>query len=102
MLPRLHSCTLFPYPTLFRSDQFREKMQEAVKQFSEDTRFDESVWKAFAAGLYYVAGDIGDSALYERMAAKLSEIEQERHTGRSEEHTSELQSLRHLVCRLLL
>src|SRR5437899_10591293 len=24
------------------------------------------------------------------------------HTGRSEEHTSELQSLRHLVCRLLL
>src|SRR5437899_13104599 len=26
----------------------------------------------------------------------------ERFTGRSEEHTSELQSLRHLVCRLLL
>src|SRR5205814_4525841 len=26
----------------------------------------------------------------------------ERRTGRSEEHTSELQSLRHLVCRLLL
>src|SRR5882724_12397194 len=25
-----------------------------------------------------------------------------RHTNRSEEHTSELQSLRHLVCRLLL
>src|ERR1035438_10623627 len=25
-----------------------------------------------------------------------------RHAGRSEEHTSELQSLRHLVCRLLL
>src|ERR1035441_11119625 len=24
------------------------------------------------------------------------------HSGRSEEHTSELQSLRHLVCRLLL
>src|SRR5205814_9252292 len=26
----------------------------------------------------------------------------EQHDGRSEEHTSELQSLRHLVCRLLL
>src|SRR5437899_8030685 len=26
----------------------------------------------------------------------------ERHAARSEEHTSELQSLRHLVCRLLL
>src|SRR5437899_8059420 len=32
----------------------------------------------------------------EHLALKLSE------TGRSEEHTSELQSLRHLVCRLLL
>src|SRR5437899_8109782 len=29
-------------------------------------------------------------------------LEQRRHRPRSEEHTSELQSLRHLVCRLLL
>src|SRR5947199_6481628 len=29
-------------------------------------------------------------------------IDQGLHGGRSEEHTSELQSLRHLVCRLLL
>src|SRR5205814_3651907 len=28
--------------------------------------------------------------------------EEQQHTDRSEEHTSELQSLRHLVCRLLL
>src|SRR5581483_11383490 len=35
-------------------DQFREKMLEAVKKYSEDTQFDEDVWKAFAAGLFYV------------------------------------------------
>src|SRR5437899_4473504 len=34
------------------------------------------------------------------LEARADEIEQD--VGRSEEHTSELQSLRHLVCRLLL
>src|SRR5205814_5716770 len=34
-----------------------------------------------------------------RLARELEEIQRD---GRSEEHTSELQSLRHLVCRLLL
>src|SRR5205814_9963848 len=32
----------------------------------------------------------------------LRDVNLEIHEGRSEEHTSELQSLRHLVCRLLL
>src|SRR5258705_5771249 len=34
--------------------------------------------------------------------AQPSEIDRDIVVGRSEEHTSELQSLRHLVCRLLL
>lgn len=62
-------------------DQFRARMKESVQKFSEDTRFDEGVWDAFAAGLFYVAGDIGDKGLYEGLAAKLKEIEDERHTG---------------------
>ena len=49
--------------TPMSDEQFREKMQEAVRQFSEDTQFDEDVWKAFAGGLSYVAGDIADSAV---------------------------------------
>src|SRR5258705_1287980 len=36
------------------------------------------------------------------LKAKASEFNLEARTDRSEEHTSELQSLRHLVCRLLL
>jgi glucose-6-phosphate 1-dehydrogenase len=67
--------------TAMSDDDFREKMKEAVKQFSEDTTFDENVWNAFAAGLFYVAGDIADSALYESLAARLKEIETKRHTG---------------------
>jgi glucose-6-phosphate 1-dehydrogenase len=67
--------------TPMTDDQFRQKMLEAVKEFSEDTNFDENVWRAFATGLFYVAGDIADPALYQRLAAKLNEIESSRHTG---------------------
>jgi len=67
--------------TAMSDDQFRERMKEAVQKFSEDTKFDEGVWDAFAAGLFYVAGDIGDKQLYENVAAKLKDIEEQRHTG---------------------
>ncbi len=67
--------------TPMTDEAFREKMLEAVKQFSEDTTFDADVWKAFAAGLFYVAGDIGDAALYENLAGRMAEIEKLRHTG---------------------
>src|ERR1035437_5464408 len=40
--------------------EFREKMRASVEQFSEDTKLDNDVWAAFARGLYYVSGDIGD------------------------------------------
>src|SRR5262245_65218759 len=38
----------------------------------------------------------------DRTAGRVSEIGRLSRVSRSEEHTSELQSLRHLVCRLLL
>src|SRR5215467_13923174 len=43
--------------TALSDDQFRQNMLAAVKEFSEDTRFDENVWQTFAQGLFYVAGD---------------------------------------------
>jgi glucose-6-phosphate 1-dehydrogenase len=67
--------------TAMTDDQFREKMHEAVKEFSEDTTIDEDVWKTFAAGLYYVSGDIDAPKLYEDLAKKLAEVENGRHTG---------------------
>ena len=62
-------------------DEFRARMLEAVKEFSEDTTFDEDVWRAFAAGLFYVAGDISDPALYQQLRDRLQEIEEKRRTG---------------------
>ncbi len=62
-------------------DAFRDQMREAVQQFSEDTPFDEGVWRAFAAGLFYMSGDIGDGGMFERLARKLAEVEAARHTG---------------------
>src|SRR5689334_24345567 len=68
--------TLFPYTTLFRSPQ-RERTLDHVAQ------------------LAHVARPIVG---VERRARRLRELGR----GRSEEHTSELQSQFHLVCRLLL
>src|SRR5438270_8690194 len=73
MLPRPLRSTLFPYTTLFRSQ--RAWLQEDLVR---DRYFPNVVDHAAAA---------------QRSALLL---------GRSEEHTSELQSQSNLVCRLLL
>src|SRR5438045_5427020 len=65
--------TLFPYTTLFRSE----------------------VWVVVNAGGPMVATGAAVSGLGQVGSFATVEV-------RSEEHTSELQSLRHLVCRLLL
>src|SRR5438045_6008107 len=70
--------TLFPYTTLFRSN---------VARF----RFDE---RARRVRRHELA--VGDD---EKL---LASSWRRTRRARSEEHTSELQSLRHLVCRLLL
>jgi glucose-6-phosphate 1-dehydrogenase len=62
-------------------DKFRETMCASVKQFLEDSPFDEDVWQAFAQGLFYMAGDIYDAATYQALAARLQQVEQTRHTG---------------------
>ena len=59
--------------TPLSDDEFREKMRESVKQFSEDTQFDEDVWKAFAGGActtFRATSTIAD--LYQRLGEKLA------------------------------
>src|SRR5438045_5018618 len=72
--------TLFPYTTLFRS------------------------WDRGIARYFTLALKKADTAGEEHDALDREIIgcEERREERRSEEHTSELQSLRHLVCRLLL
>src|SRR5260221_9426391 len=56
-------------------------MKGSVKEFLEDSPFDEDVWRAFAQGLFYVAGDITDAASFTAVAKRLEEVEAQRHTG---------------------
>src|SRR5258705_8103842 len=75
MIRRPPRSTLFPYTTLFRSSQRSESAGALVPA---------------------TPGDLGHTN--ERRGFPLAAGGR----TRSEEHTSELQSLRHLVCRLLL
>src|SRR5438874_9117825 len=85
MLRRPPRSTLFPYTTLFRSEQQDVLGSDAVADLSRTLTFR---WKLELAKNNMAARKELDSIV--------------RHYKRSEEHTSELQSRRDLVCRLLL
>src|SRR2546423_11121632 len=85
MIRRPPRSTLFPYTTLFRSKE-RER-------FSRSISFNIRV----AASVILLIGSVY-LALHVLTRAELERTKMER----SEEHTSELQSLAYLVCRLLL
>src|SRR5262245_64086253 len=78
--------TLFPYTTLFRSHYLSE------------------IRTVQANGPYLIGGYCFGGLVAFEIAQQLRKQNQEVALLilRSEEHTSELQSLRHLVCRLLL
>src|SRR5262245_64537088 len=79
--------TLFPYTTLFRSETPRPAGQAAIRPAPP---------KPLAA----VRGRTASRR--SRLRSSMIGILHLSFEFRSEEHTSELQSLRHLVCRLLL
>src|SRR5437870_8309886 len=82
MLRRPPRSTLFPYTTLFRSDSSVEKLPRKDSNDSGPMWFDNRI--------YFLSDRNGPVSLFAY------------DTKRSEEHTSELQSRGHLVCRLLL
>src|SRR5258708_24687937 len=84
MIRRPPRSTLFPYTTLFRSQTGE------LSAFENDLRRDPRT----------IAG--GDGVFAETMAITQQKKRFLAKTPRSEEHTSELQSPDHLVCRLLL
>src|SRR3989442_4909513 len=102
MIRRPPRSTLFPYTTLFRSVDVRFSRRGAHRQnsFSFSTRFPFGfLEKTTAVTLrrdVVVYPSIDPKPGFEEL---LGEINGDL---RSEEHTSELQSRPHLVCRLLL
>src|SRR2546425_6483228 len=84
MIRRPPRSTLFPYTTLFRSEVLSTGLRQA---FQSGT--------GLGLLLHGLGGVLGHLQVRQLQAA--NHIQQ-----RSEEHTSELQSLAYLVCRLLL
>ena len=67
--------------TRMSDDEFRQRMRSAMEEFLTETPFDESLWSGFAAGLYYVSGDVNDAETYRELGARLEQIDKERQTG---------------------
>src|SRR2546427_5861118 len=84
MIRRPPRSTLFPYTTLFRSAPIG--------------RYSPVRWIMLESEATAVTGNRAQASQREAIAAPLELIV----AGRSEEHTSELQSQSNLVCRLLL
>src|SRR5262245_66091681 len=82
MFRRPPPSTLFPYTTLFRSDPLPEALAQS-------------------AGADGGAGQ-HTAVIASELLIAWAMMQSQSEPVRSEEHTSELQSLRHLVCRLLL
>lgn len=62
-------------------DDYRAKMKDAVAQYSEAKRVEETVWESFARGIYYHPGDIGNFESYQQLASLLDEIDRTRGTS---------------------
>src|SRR5437899_4447220 len=82
MLRRPPRSTLFPYTTLFRSEAEHARPARGAQILP------------LVRPPYAAPGDA--------LVARQTRAQRRMAAARSEEHTSELQSLRHLVCRLLL
>src|SRR2546423_10696031 len=89
MIRRPPRSTLFPYPTLFRSEaQIRlVTAQQALGNLGLRVQLD-------------APGELSSEMLTRRI--HFAGLPESLTKARSEEHTSELQSLAYLVCRLLL
>src|SRR5690606_40788267 len=99
-LPRSRS-TIFPYTTLFRSSA----KDRGVRGGGRGNRRESLIVAIEGAGTLRTDATqykVGDLCLHPGAFQLVAEVLIDGDEGRSEEHTSELQSRENLVCRLLL
>src|SRR5687768_17879506 len=94
MIPRPPRSTLFPYTTLFRSN----------KQYKAAVALGLDKYKEVSVALVKTISTCDQAIAMSANGASADKLRDESQSikARSEEHTSELQSRLHLVCRLLL
>ncbi|MDQ6625372.1 MAG: glucose-6-phosphate dehydrogenase [Verrucomicrobiota bacterium] len=61
-------------------DEFRTELEEAARKHSRQGVRDE-VWKNFAGSVFYHQSEFADAEGYKRLAERLTQLDQERHTG---------------------
>ena len=54
---------------------FRTELRDAVKEFAPKLPADSPEWEAFAKNIYYLKSDLNDLPGYERLAARLKELD---------------------------
>src|SRR5687768_18219228 len=97
MIRRPPRSTLFPYTTLFRSPYLQDRNDIG------GNRADCGVLELWPAGVGMAGQRDGPRQAWPDHPVRQNRIpDRARADDRSEEHTSELQSRLHLVCRLLL
>src|SRR3712207_7691026 len=102
MIRRPPRSTLFPYTTLFRSRGEVQHQVDLAGHVHEvrDVAADQPETRVLHQ-VAHVVGRAGEEVVEaDHLDAAFEELLAE--VGRSEEHTSELQSRQYLVCRLLL
>ncbi len=58
---------------------FREQMRQGIEEFSDGIG-NEELWADFAAGLYYCSGNMDEAESYEKLKARLEELDGKRGT----------------------
>src|SRR5687768_18260104 len=94
--------TLFPYTTLFRSSQIYVEGRLETRKWTDKSGVERYTTEIIAEDMKMLGGK--PSGDRERPASDSGQRPERPKSGtpfRSEEHTSELQSRLHLVCRLL-
>ncbi len=60
----------------FSDESFRRSLREACDKFARTRPTEDAVWDNLAKSIFYIQGAFDDPAAYDRLAAKLAEIDQ--------------------------
>jgi glucose-6-phosphate 1-dehydrogenase len=62
------------------SAQFRQRLSDDIQRFSTRQPFNPQPWERIASRLYYLPGDFGDAAVYQRLGELLGQLDAQQHT----------------------